>query len=317
MPPNSDTRWGREFEGISSNKGANEPWNDAATNLKEGRWQDAIQALANCYTKDPTRGVEAMELASCTHLALEEDLRGAVVRARFAVGPVADRTPWDALAEVLSERFVGQDDVPWAALALLDHSQGPLHLAEQVRDGALEERWLTEDGPEALEALVFARADETQDAGWVAISGVLAARDSESAFDEKLVLRATQRHDDANARAWGIEMQVLFSLEHDDAGQNLVAQALDVFGDQPRALLEILDTTNMDVELEPLLHALTEHEPSWVTSRRIVAQAPDTDADGHNPRSLVHALATAMEVSPATFEGGLILPDPPRRTDAD
>ncbi|MGH1347218.1 MAG: hypothetical protein ACRBN8_36995 [Nannocystales bacterium] len=77
----------------------------------------------------------------------------------------------------------------------------------------------------------------------------------------------------------------------------------------------ILDTTNMDVELEPMLYALGVQEPSWVSRRSVASSPPDVGIDGHTPRSLVHALATAMDVSPASFEGGLILPDPPRRTD--
>ncbi len=155
----------------------------------------------------------------------------------------------------VSERLSEQDDVRWAALALLDHSQGVPRLVEQVREGVLEERWLTHDGLDALEALVFARADETQDAAWVALSAMLAARDSAQASDEPVILRASRRHDDDNARAWGVELLVLFSLDHDDAGQGLVDQALDRFESQPRALLEILDTAKMDEELEPLLRA--------------------------------------------------------------
>jgi len=258
-----------------------------------------------------------MELASCVHLARQGDVRGAVTRARFAVGRVADRAPWDALGRILSERLLDEDDVPWAALALLDHSEGPLHLAQQIRDDALEDRWLERDGLDALEALVFTRADENEDDGWTALSAMLAARDSAQAFDEQLILQASRRHDDENARAWGIEIQVLFSLDQDDAGESLAAQALKVFEDQPRALLEILDTTNMDAELEPMLYTLGVQEPSWVSSRSIASSPPDVGTDGHNPRSLVHALATAMDASPATFEGGLILPDPPRRTDAE
>ncbi len=317
MASSSSTRWGREFEGTHVDIGSRETWADASASLTAGRWGDAIQALANCYAQDPTRGLEAMELASCIHLARGEDLRGAVARARFAVGHVADRAPWDALATVLCERLQDQDDVPWAALTLLDHSQGVPQLAEQIREGAVDERWLTHDGLDALEALVFARADETQDAGWVALSGMLAAQDSAQASDEQLILRASRRHSDHNARAWGIELRALFSLDHDEAGQDLMGQALERFEDQPRALLEILDTTNMDAELEPLLRALERHEPNWVAERTAATQAAETSQEGHNPRSLVHALAAAMDASPATFEGGLVLPDGPRRTDAE
>lgn len=276
-----------------------------------------MRSLANCYAQDPTRGVEATELASCVHLARGGDLRGAVARARFAVGQVADRPPWDALGEVLAERLLEQDDEPWAALALLDHTEGPTHLSGKVRDDALEERWLTNDGLDALEALVFARADERADAGWTALSALLAARDSGQTFDEQLVLRASRRQDDDNARAWGVELLVLLSLDHDEAAQGLAAQALDAFADRPRALLEILDTMNMDEELGPFLHAVSLHEPEWISGRTIATPHRETGADGHNTRSLVHALASVMGASPVTLEGGLILPEGPRRTDAE
>lgn len=311
----SDTRWGREFDGVDADDRPSEAWSDAAASLTAGQWDDALQSLARGHAQDPARSVEAMELASCVHLARDEDLRGAVARARFSVGHVTDRTPWDALATVVSERLQEQDDGSWAALALLDHSQGVPRLAEQVREGTLEERWLTHEGLDALEALVFARADETQDPGWVALSATLAARDSTGASDEQLILRASRRHTDGNARAWGVELLVLFSLDRDDAAQGVMDLALDRFENQPRALREILDTTNMDEELQPLLHALGRHRPEWIAEREVATQAAQTSLEGHNAQGLVHALASALDVSPARLTGGLLLPDGPRRTD--
>ncbi|MEM6296222.1 MAG: hypothetical protein AAGA54_33425 [Myxococcota bacterium] len=318
MTAQSDTRWGREFEGLPPGEQAADPWNGATDILAAGQWSDAIQALSSCYAADPIRGVEATELAGCAHLARDGDLRGAVARARFALGEIADPSAWDALARALCESLMQRGDEPWAALALLGHSKGPAHLAEQIQSGALTEQWLKQDGLDALETLVFDRADETGDPGWMALSAMLGARDPDHEFDEQMLLHAAERQGNDNPRAWGVELHVLFLLDHDDAAATVVSQALETFATRPRALLEILDAVSMDADLEPLLSKVAAHEPNWVAHRAPTDAPAEAIVEGHDALSALSAAASFVKRKPFKVpEVPRPLPEPPRRTDAD
>ena len=323
METRSDTCWGREFDGLEARQESDlaSLWHTAVASLGLARWGDVLQALAHCHASDPTRSTEVLELAGCIHLMRQEDLRGATARAHFALGHIADPAPWDALALQLSRLLDQQDDRPWAALALLNHSDDAA-LRRMVREGEVNEQWLRQEGLEELEALVFGRADDTQDHGWLAVSATLAAGDAKSESDEQRVLVAAKRSNLRNARAWGVELWVLFALDHDEAAFDLVSQALDTFRGEPRALLEILDTVSLDDELLPLLDAVRDAVPQWVRGRTatLPPEAPSEPGDdAHTFGSAVSALTKlrAMAAGPSLLEGGLILPEAPKRTDED
>lgn len=313
---NDSTFWGKELPSVEPDR-SRAAGDDAAALIQAGRWDDALASLARTRTDNPLHGTSALELASAVHLAKHDDPRGAVARLHFSLGHPTLPDPQGALARHLGERLDTLGDAEWAALAWSLHRDGEAAIAELCANQRLDERWLSTNGYEQLEALVFERADDTDDRGWHALSALIASRDARATFDENTILSAAIPSDPSIPRAWGVQLQVLLALDRNAEVETTVALAVSRFGEDPAALLELLDAAAADSELPELLGRLRELEPDWASTReRITSQDTRT---AEQPRARLgdafDALDLLAERPRLLTAAEILLPEPPRRTD--
>lgn|GEM_PF-2546951 len=310
----SDTRWGRELHGISPLvlEDEQDALVLAARNIETCAWDAVLRAVSRAHHDSPTHGAALLEFASAVHLTTDGDLHGTIARLYFSLGRNTPALLSDALAEHLANTLLDRGEASWAALAWALHSDGQARIRALVDCGDVKRDWLSNEGYEELEALVFERADATGDAGWQAMSALLAARDTQGDFDERTMLALSTPSDHACPRAWGVRVQVLLALEHADALHSLVTEAIRVFGTDARALLELLDASNADAELELLVERLSEIAPELASAR-----STRISEDNHDEPRIAGATNPLLQGSPASLIEGalLLLPEPPRRTD--
>ena len=310
---NAPTYWGEELPSLEA-ASPNAEAEDLAECISSGRWDAALVALAGIYAEDPVHGTSSLELASAIRLTKADDLEGAVARLHFSLGRAPLEGPQDALSKHLGERLESRDEHGWSALAWSLHPEGEDTLARLYSDGRLDPQWLSETGYEELESLVFERADESGDPGWQALSALVASRDARASFDETTVLAAATPSDPSIPRAWGLNLQVLLALERDAEVRTAVAVVLDRFGDDPRALLEVLDAAAADAELPDIRTRLNALEPEWMLER-VRLQSQDTRTTEQPSRHIGDVLPLLDQRPGLLGAADILLPDPPRRTD--
>lgn len=303
------TYWGSELSGLRTGESVERPVEAAAQRVRDGDLHGALVALASALEADPPNATGYLELASAVRLLEQDDPRGAIVRLHFALGCDPPVVAIDALAERLAQHFRTASDTEWEALAWAQHREGHEHLRALVADQGLNPAWLSTAGLDTLEDLLFSLSDETGDPGWRALSALLASRASEPDDEPTKIVEMARPNPDENPRGWGVYLQVLLALDRPELSSE-VQRCLSRFGDNDRALIEVLGAGPPDPELAPIFGRLLESKPDWADAlRTAIENSVKQDAPAQQPFESLLALRTKGPLD-------VLLPEPPRRTDA-
>lgn len=288
----------------------------------------AIGGLLKLSTIDPARGAGYADARGCIDELSNERPQRALLRLHFALGHDQPQALTDALAKAIAQHLERRSNPEWAALAWTVHSSGDV----AIHNLGVDDRWLTELGPEELESEVFSLADNTRAAYWMALRALLAAREYPMRQPEAMIAQfasaaVAQAPDSPDIAA--LQVLTLLALDMESEADATIERAGTRWIQRPKLLLEFLDAAQAETELrehiEERHNELLEDDSSSPALRASIArrrgfvdQLDSTNSEHAGtgfPTTLV-ALTAAQREESSRAAADAILGAPPRRTDA-